>query len=399
MSLTWRVRAATGTDLREYFIDAHTGTVVFDYSDLEDSERRRAAAPACSVIPRRSASAPQRRAVHDARDRLRPPAHQHLRHEGRHQPDDPVSEQHPAARDDRPRDRQRQHLDGRAPRSTRTCTPGGPTTTTSSGINRRGLDNRNIATRQPRASGASRRGRSRSSTSSRISTPTPSTPATASWSTARDCHPTSLLGGQSWDYVSGALDIVAHELTHGVTDYSSSLIYHERVGSAERGVLGHHGHGGRVLFSAAGQREPPRRLLDRRGCRAAGRHPLDGRSARRTAIPITTRGGSPASADNGGVHINSGIANHAFYLAIEGGTNRTSGLSVQGVGAGNREQIERVFYRAFTQMLPANATFAVARARDDPGGAGSVRRQQRRRARHHRRRGRRLGSMTFGSQQ
>ena len=66
--------------------------------------------------------------------------------------------------------------------------------------------------------------------------------------------------------------------------------------------------------------------------------------------------------DNGGVHINSGISNQVFYLAIEGGTNRTSGLSVQGVGAANREQIERVFYRAFTQMLPANATFSVARA-------------------------------------
>ncbi len=68
------------------------------------------------------------------------------------------------------------------------------------------------------------------------------------------------------------------------------------------------------------------------------------------------------TADNGGVHINSGIANNVYYLAIEGGTNRTSGLSVQGVGAANREQIERVFYRAFTQMLPSNATFAVARA-------------------------------------
>jgi Zn-dependent metalloprotease len=68
------------------------------------------------------------------------------------------------------------------------------------------------------------------------------------------------------------------------------------------------------------------------------------------------------TADNGGVHINSGIANHAFYLAVEGGTNRTSGLGVQGVGGANREQIERVFYRAFTQMLPSNATFALARA-------------------------------------
>jgi Zn-dependent metalloprotease len=31
------------------------------------------------------------------------------------------------------------------------------------------------------------------------------------------------------------------------------------------------------------------------------------------------------------------------------------------VGAANREQIEKVFYRAFTQLMPANATFAVAR--------------------------------------
>jgi Zn-dependent metalloprotease len=68
------------------------------------------------------------------------------------------------------------------------------------------------------------------------------------------------------------------------------------------------------------------------------------------------------TADNGGVHINSGIANQAFYLAIEGGTNRTSGLAVQGVGAGSRDQIEKVFYRAFTQLMPANSTFAVARA-------------------------------------
>jgi Zn-dependent metalloprotease len=37
-------------------------------------------------------------------------------------------------------------------------------------------------------------------------------------------------------------------------------------------------------------------------------------------------------------------------------------LGVQGVGAGNREQIEKVFYRAFTQLMPSNATFAVARS-------------------------------------
>ncbi|MEI6537812.1 MAG: M4 family metallopeptidase, partial [Verrucomicrobiaceae bacterium] len=66
--------------------------------------------------------------------------------------------------------------------------------------------------------------------------------------------------------------------------------------------------------------------------------------------------------DNGAVHYNSGIPNQAFYLAIEGGTNRTSRLSVQGVGAANRDQIERVFFRAFTVLLPRSATFSVARA-------------------------------------
>jgi thermolysin len=68
------------------------------------------------------------------------------------------------------------------------------------------------------------------------------------------------------------------------------------------------------------------------------------------------------TADNGGVHTNSTIGSHAFYLAVEGGTNHTSGLSVQGVGAANRDQIEKVFYRAFVYSLPSDATFSLARA-------------------------------------
>ena len=68
------------------------------------------------------------------------------------------------------------------------------------------------------------------------------------------------------------------------------------------------------------------------------------------------------SGDNGGVHIKSGIVNHAYYLAIEGGTNRTSRVTVQGVGSVNSEQIEKIFYRAFVFMLPSTATFSTARA-------------------------------------
>ena len=66
--------------------------------------------------------------------------------------------------------------------------------------------------------------------------------------------------------------------------------------------------------------------------------------------------------DSGGVHMNATILGHAFYLAIEGGQNATSGLMVQGVGAANREQIERVFFRAMTEIMPSFSDFSIAAA-------------------------------------
>lgn len=61
--------------------------------------------------------------------------------------------------------------------------------------------------------------------------------------------------------------------------------------------------------------------------------------------------------DDGAVHLNSTILSHAFYLAIEGGQNRTSGLTVQGVGGANRSQIEQVFFRAIRDLIPSGVTF------------------------------------------
>jgi Zn-dependent metalloprotease len=66
------------------------------------------------------------------------------------------------------------------------------------------------------------------------------------------------------------------------------------------------------------------------------------------------------STDSGGVHVNATILTHAFYLAIEGGRNATSGLTVQGVGAANRAQIERAFFRAMTLMMPNGPSMQVA---------------------------------------
>ena len=66
--------------------------------------------------------------------------------------------------------------------------------------------------------------------------------------------------------------------------------------------------------------------------------------------------------DDGGVHWNSTILSHAFYLAIEGGRNRTTGITVAGVGGANRQDVERVFFRAMTELMPSGTSFGVTAA-------------------------------------
>jgi thermolysin len=169
------------------------------------------------------------------------------------------------------------------------------------------------------------------------------------------------LGGQSWNYMSGAIDVVGHELTHGVTSFTSDLIYRNESGALNEAFSDMMGTSIEFFFQPAGSGNLKADYL----CGEDVVQPGGIRSMENPGLfgdPDHYSKRFLGTADNGGVHINSGIANHAFYLAIEGGTNRTSGLTVEGVGAANREQIEKVFYRAFTQLLPSNATFAVARA-------------------------------------
>ncbi|HEX5108608.1 MAG TPA: M4 family metallopeptidase [Vicinamibacterales bacterium] len=173
--------------------------------------------------------------------------------------------------------------------------------------------------------------------------------------------------GRNYSYFAGALDIVAHELTHGVTDSSSRLIYQNESGALNEAFSDIMATSVEFFYQQPGT-GPARAdyLLGEDISRAVLPGSRDGdRSMENPALygqpdHYTRLVTDPA--DNGGVHINSGIANHAFYLAIEGGSNRTSGLAVQGVGAANRAQIERVFYRAFVFLMPAASTFSTARA-------------------------------------
>ena len=171
-----------------------------------------------------------------------------------------------------------------------------------------------------------------------------------------------------WSNLAGALDVVAHELSHGVTDYSSQLVYLNESGALNEAFSDMMGQSAQFFFN------PPADagasafdwLIGEDVIRPNGAGPNGLRSL---ADPFGTFGNPDhysirfiGADDGGGVHTNSSIVNHMFYLAIMGGTNRVSGLPVTGVGFANRDQIERCIYRAFAQLMTSGSNFSNARA-------------------------------------
>jgi Zn-dependent metalloprotease len=182
--------------------------------------------------------------------------------------------------------------------------------------------------------------------------------------------------GQVFDYLAGGLDVVAHELTHGVTDYTSRLVYEGESGALNESFSDMMAAGVEFFFQPAGAgRLQADYLLGEDVIRPGGVRSMSNPAAYGHPDHYSRRYTGPE--DGGGVHINSGIPNHVFYLAIEGGTNRTSGIAVQGVGPARREEIEKVMYRAFAFLMPPRASFSTARAATlqsarDLYGAGSA---------------------------
>jgi Zn-dependent metalloprotease len=151
---------------------------------------------------------------------------------------------------------------------------------------------------------------------------------------------------------AAALDVVAHELTHGVTANSARLngFAFSEAGALNEAFSDMFGVATAFFYLPAGNGPLQASYLEGKDLTVP-----PGAFARSLSNPLSTAdpdhytlrfvGGDP--------HYNSTIASHAYYLAIEGGTDRTSRLSVQGVGAANRDQIEKSFFRALTVLMPS----------------------------------------------
>jgi Zn-dependent metalloprotease len=154
---------------------------------------------------------------------------------------------------------------------------------------------------------------------------------------------------------TAAVDIIGHELTHGVTQYEAKLVYYEQPGALNESMSD-------VFGSLVKQRQLNQTAAEADWIIGHGLFTsrVNGDGIRNMKAPGTAYddpvlGQDPQPGhmndyknvdyDNGGVHINSGIPNHAFYVtAME-------------LGGYAWEKAGQIWYVALADRLQAKSTF------------------------------------------
>lgn len=172
------------------------------------------------------------------------------------------------------------------------------------------------------------------------------------------------MGRYSYDYGDGdgvnygpviSLDVVGHEITHGVTEYSANLAYSYESGALNESFSDIFGEsiekfatGTNDWLMGADLGTPFRSMSN----------PKD------YYQPDTYKGSgwSTGSSDNGGVHTNSGVQNHWFYLLSVGGSgSNDNGNSYNFSGIGMTKAY-KIAYRNLTVYLSSNSDYYDARS-------------------------------------
>ncbi|WP_224242178.1 M4 family metallopeptidase [Hyalangium gracile] len=156
------------------------------------------------------------------------------------------------------------------------------------------------------------------------------------------------------------LDIAGHEITHGLTERTAGLIYSGESGGLNEAFSDIMGTGVEWYASQKNQAVKFDFAVGEDAWTPTNGDPND---ALRYMNDPTADGYSVDHYKNypkqTEVHGSSGIANNAFYLLSQGGTNRTSGQEVKdGVGM---EKSLKIFGRALTTYMTPRTTFAQAR--------------------------------------
>ncbi|NJK96328.1 MAG: PKD domain-containing protein [Bacteroidales bacterium] len=144
-------------------------------------------------------------------------------------------------------------------------------------------------------------------------------------------------GGDYFKPLAGALDVSAHELGHGVIGNTANLEYEGQSGAINEAYADNFGSMAERKNWYIGEDVtkttfiPTGRLRDMSDPHNGGSSLNDPGWQPKHMSEVYT-----GSSDNGGVHVNSGIVNYAYYLYATAVT---------------REKAEKVFYRALTSYL------------------------------------------------
>ncbi len=148
-------------------------------------------------------------------------------------------------------------------------------------------------------------------------------------------------------------DVVGHELTHGVTDFTSDLYYYYQSGAINESFSDVWGEFV-DLGNGAGSDGPLDRWL-------MGEDIVPGGASRDMSDPpafgdpdkMTSGNYWTGSGDRGGVHTNSGINNKAAYLMVDGDTFNGKTVTAMGI-----TKVAKIYYEVQTNLLTSGSDYA-----------------------------------------
>ncbi len=153
-------------------------------------------------------------------------------------------------------------------------------------------------------------------------------------------------------------DIVAHEITHGLTENTAGLYYQYESGALNESFSD-------IFGIAVDFYTDP----DNANYLMAEQVTIDGNGIRSMSDPNSH--GHPdtymgdywyyGSGDNGGVHMNSGVQNYWFYLLCEGGSGQNDSANYYNVNAIGIDKAAAIAYRNLTVYLGPNSDYEDAR--------------------------------------
>ncbi|MFT6415431.1 MAG: Zn-dependent metalloprotease/chitodextrinase [Dokdonia sp.] len=171
-----------------------------------------------------------------------------------------------------------------------------------------------------------------------------------------------------------SLDVAAHEIGHAVTQFTANLAYQRESGGLNEGysdvwgaAVEHFAKGNGVDTAPDPEIWLIGDEIDRRNGSAALRSMSDPKSLGQPdtyggTFWINPNCGTPTqSNDYCGVHTNSGVLNHWFYLSVAGGSGTNDVGDVYTVAGIGMDKAAKIAYRGINNYMSANTTFAQAR--------------------------------------